>query len=319
MAGSIVQLTIKDGLGNTRTAEFWSDNGLVTGNLVALHQTVDVNGNPITPLAAGGNIAVNNFPATQNVALTGGINITNFPATQIVTGNVNAVVGSVSVSNFPATQNVAVTGNVVLTNSPTIMSTGTGLASKHVLVDGNTGVSAQVQAWHSSDNVALSGTTYGMMTGGVDQIVNVYGNLDRKRGMWGDAQPATGLAAHGMMLWNGASYDRAPGSAAYGLKTNDTSYATHAPAYYQSNVTSNTATLSTLIANTVPTWATMVYVTPETGGIRYRADGVAPTSSLGQPVAVNQSWPIQSAAALAAAQFISQNSSNVVVSFEFRG
>ena len=303
MAGGIVQLTIKDGNGTSRTAEFWSDNGSLTGNLVALHQTVDVNGNPITPLAAGGNIAVNNFPATQ-----------------VVTGNVNAVVGSVSVSNFPATQNVFnVGGNVVVTNSPAIVSTGTGLASKHVLVDGNTGVSAQVQAWHSSDNVALSGTTYGMMTGGVDQIVNVYGNLDRKRGMWGDAQPATGLAAHGMMLWNGASYDRAPGSAAYGLKTNDTSYATHAPAYYQSNVTSNTATLSTLIANTVPTWATMVYVTPETGGIRYRADGVAPTSSLGQPVAVNQSWPIQSAAALAAAQFISQNSSNVVVSFEFRG
>ena len=237
MAGSIVQLTIKDGLGNTRTAEFWSDNGLVTGNLVALHQTVDVNGNPITPLAAGGNIAVNNFPATQNVALTGGINITNFPATQIVTGNVNAVVGSVSVSNFPATQNVAVTGNVVLTNSPTIMSTGTGLASKHVLVDGNTGVSAQVQAWHSSDNVSLGGTTYGMMTGGVDQIVNVYGNLDRKRGMWGDAQPATGLAAHGMMLWNGASYDRAPGSVTKGQQVY--SYAPGAMVVGQMKITSN--------------------------------------------------------------------------------
>jgi hypothetical protein len=97
----------------------------------------------------------------------------------------------------------------------------------------------------------------------------------------------------------------------------DQSYATHAPAYYQANVVASASTLSTLIGTAIPSWATMVFITPETGAIRYRADGTAPTSAIGQPVAQGQSWPLQGVATLAAAQFIA--SATTTVSIEFRG
>ena len=85
------------------------------------------------------------------------------------------------------------------------------------IVDPTTGVGALVQAFHNADNQAL-GTAYGVMTGGVDQLLNSVGNLDRKRGVAGDAMTMTGLAAEVPMLWNGASYDRAPGSAIIGAR-----------------------------------------------------------------------------------------------------
>lgn len=80
--------------------------------------------------------------------------------------------------------------------------------------DPASGFGALVQAFHNSDNQAL-GTVYGIMTGGVDQLLNGSGNLDRKRGVAGDAMAVTGLAAEVPMVWNGASYDRvrsAPGA-----------------------------------------------------------------------------------------------------------
>lgn len=40
-------------------------------------------------------------------------------------------------------------------------------------------------------------------------------------------------------------------------------------------------------SGTIPAKATVVYVTPETASVRCRGDGVAPTASVGQPVAAN--------------------------------
>jgi len=99
-----------------------------------------------------------------------------------------------------------------------LVSTANGKAARVVIVDPSTGNGSLVQAFHNADNQALGATSYGVMTGGVDQLLNGAGTLDRKRGVSGDAMPATGLAAEVPMLWNGASYDRAPGSAASGMK-----------------------------------------------------------------------------------------------------
>ena len=47
--------------------------------------------------------------------------------------------------------------------------------------------------------------------------------------------------------------------------------------------------LSASTALTVPTGATMALITPESQAVRWRDDGVAPTASVGMPVAVGES------------------------------
>ena len=99
-----------------------------------------------------------------------------------------------------------------------LVATANGKASRVVLVDPLSGNGSLVQAFHNADNQSLGATSYGLMTGGVDQLLNGAGTLDRKRGVSGDGMAATGLSADVPMLWNGTGYDRAPGSAASGLK-----------------------------------------------------------------------------------------------------
>lgn len=144
------------------------------------------------------------------------------------------------VTNFPATQSISAASLPLPTNASQDGVDGTGIAAptggsgirgwlsgiykaitgqvKVIITDPSSGNGALVQAFHNADNQSLSGTSYGIMTGGVDQLVNGSGNLDRKRGVSGDAMAATGLAAEVPMLWNGSTYDRAPGSAASGAK-----------------------------------------------------------------------------------------------------
>jgi hypothetical protein len=47
--------------------------------------------------------------------------------------------------------------------------------------------------------------------------------------------------------------------------------------------------LSSAQALTVPSGATMALIVPETQAVRWRDDGVAPTASVGMPVAVGES------------------------------
>ncbi len=76
-----------------------------------------------------------------------------------------------------------------------------------MIADPSSGNGAYIAQFHNADNQAL-GTVYGVLTGGVDQLVNGSGNLDRKRSVAGDGMPITGLAAEVPMIFNGASYDR---------------------------------------------------------------------------------------------------------------
>ena len=106
----------------------------------------------------------------------------------------------------------------------------------------------------------------------------------------------------------------------------DISGATKAHVYAQITVTSAATLLSTLLSNasqtTIPAWVQTAFVTPETSGapvLRYRCDGTAPTTSIGQPISGWQSWPIQDYLSLAALQLISTGGGAVTVSIEFRG
>ena len=80
-------------------------------------------------------------------------------------------------------------------NLPSLASTGAGTAAREVITDPASGAAALVTAFHNSDNQAISGTSYGLMTGGVAQLVNASGNLDRQRETGFDGLPATGIAA----------------------------------------------------------------------------------------------------------------------------
>ena len=53
---------------------------------------------------------------------------------------------------------------------------------------------AYVSAFHNSDNQVPTGTQYGLLTGGIAQILNPIGNLDRQRGTGFDGIPAVGIA-----------------------------------------------------------------------------------------------------------------------------
>lgn len=106
----------------------------------------------------------------------------------------------------------------------------------------------------------------------------------------------------------------------------DVSNATKAPQYCQVTVTTTAASLASLLSTAscaaVPSWATLAFVTPETNAepaIRYRADGMAPTGSVGEPVLGWQTWPAQGASALSNLSLISATGANVPVDVEIRG
>jgi hypothetical protein len=103
-------------------------------------------------------------------------------------------------------------------SSGSFINTAAGQAARVALVDPVTGNGSLVQAFHNADNQTIGATSYGLMTGGVNQLLNGAGTLDRKRGVSTDGVAATGLAAEVPMLWNGASYDRVPGSSKTGMK-----------------------------------------------------------------------------------------------------
>lgn len=56
---------------------------------------------------------------------------------------------------------------------------------------------ANVLQFHNADNQALGGSTYGVNTGGVAQLLNQAGNLDRQREVGQDNVAAVGIAAGG--------------------------------------------------------------------------------------------------------------------------
>lgn len=188
-------------------------NAATLSNFALLLQTSASN----APNTGGANntVAVSNFPTTQPVS--GSVSVSNFPATQAISAS------ALPLPTGAAQDGTDATGVTAPTGGSGIRGWLSGIYSKLIgqiriiVSDPSSGNGALVTAFHNADNQSL-GTAYGIMTGGVDQLLNGSGNLDRKRAVAGDGMAATGLAAEVPMLWNGTGYDRAPGSATNGMK-----------------------------------------------------------------------------------------------------
>src|SRR5258708_3862973 len=115
--------------------------------------------------------------------------MTNITTVNLTNGSPAGPAGSSTVSTLD---------NLILVGSP--------------IKDGISANVATVAQFHNADGQVLPGTAFGILTGGVDQLINGSGNLDRKRGVSGDGMAATGLAAEAPMVWNGATYDRQRGN-----------------------------------------------------------------------------------------------------------
>lgn len=104
------------------------------------------------------------------------------------------------------------------------------------------------------------------------------------------------------------------------IQVYDNSYSTHAPAYYQVTAANTSASLGSLVGS-IPSWATAVILLPENCSIRYRADGTAPTTSIGMPISSGAPFAIQGNTALSSIQLILSSNAAIgnTVSVEFRG
>jgi len=171
--------------------------------------------------AAGASIVVDSSRYQATIAGTGYVIgdylshiVTTDPTTGIilayfwlnVTQNTKLAASPVSANITPISPLPA--GAALSANQASLLTTALGTAVRTTTVDPITGNAALVQAFHNADNQVIGATSYGVMTGGVAQIVNAAGNLDRQREVWGDAQPITGIQSGMGMLWNGATYDR---------------------------------------------------------------------------------------------------------------
>jgi hypothetical protein len=61
------------------------------------------------------------------------------------------------------------------------------------ICDPASGYGATVAQYHNADNQTPGATAYGLLTGGVAQLINVAGNIDRQREAGIDNVPAVGL------------------------------------------------------------------------------------------------------------------------------
>jgi len=61
--------------------------------------------------------------------------------------------------------------------------------------------------------------------------------------------------------------------------------------YFSVSVGASAQTLSALIGASLPSGARLVYIEPESGDIRFRDDGTAPTASTGIRVYSGVAWP----------------------------
>jgi len=190
---------------------------------------------------------VDEFDLTQNPAVylsTTWRNVTQNSAlsaptmANLVLASATAAAVTVTSSALPvgaAQDGVDVTGVTQLTGGSGIRGWLSGLFSKFSAVVGTPGSTAPTGAImnggvdtsgkaqvltaivaHNADNQTVPSTGYSLMTGGVDQLLNSAGNLDRKRSANSDGQAATGIAAEAPMLFNGTNFDRSRSPSADG-------------------------------------------------------------------------------------------------------
>lgn len=85
--------------------------------------------------------------------------------------------------------------NTFLAGTATDVSSAAPLPVSSVIKDGVTSNLATVAVFHNTDNQAPGGLGFGLLTGGVAQLVNVAGNLDRQRETGADNISAVGIAS----------------------------------------------------------------------------------------------------------------------------
>ena len=249
-------LAVKDASGTTQTIKTNDDMAGVAGtpnaNVLSVQGTSGGTALPVT---------VTNVPATQ--AVSGAVTVSNLPATQAISaaalplpagGATDASLGTIGTT--PPALPGASTGIMGLLRwmgslFASLITTSLGTASRVVIVDPATGNGSLVQAFHNADNQIVGATSYGLLTGGVDQLINASGNLDRKRGVAGDAMAVTGLAAEVPMLWNGATYDRAVNGGGDAAKAQRTVPANAAPTNRSGTITAANTAQVLMAANTI--------------------------------------------------------------------
>jgi len=149
------------------------------------------------PFTPGSNtfLAAVTASGATSLNLTGGANLA-FPLSGVGSGGggSNASVGATGASApTSATEIAFIDGGNLRAASKTSPLPET-------LTDPSTGNQAAVLAFHNSDNQTLSGTSYGLNTGGVAQLVNAGGALDRQRETSFDGVSAVGVAAGAQQL-----------------------------------------------------------------------------------------------------------------------
>ena len=98
----------------------------------------------------------------------------------------------------------------LLLNGGIALNAGSNLIGASNIADGTTPSHlATVSQFHNADNQSPGSSAYGLLTGGVAQLLNSGGNLDRQRSAYADALATTGIEGAGEMLWNGSTFDRA--------------------------------------------------------------------------------------------------------------
>jgi hypothetical protein len=127
-------------------------------------------------------------PISANVVIGAGTNqignVTITASANVVLANSTNLIGNVNISNAGT---VNVSGSVGV-------NAGNNNIGAFMLQDALSNNRVLVQAFHTSDNQTLSNSVFGLNTGGVSQLVNPVGNIDRQRGTGQDTQPATGIS-----------------------------------------------------------------------------------------------------------------------------
>ncbi len=134
---------------------------------------------------------------TLNVTPGSGATINTLPNAPATTANSVSVALATDQSPVPVTAASLPlpTGAMPAAGGSVALAAGTNVVGGVTVADPASGHVANVFQFHNADNVALGGTAYGLNTGGVAQLLNAAGNLDRQREAGVDGVPAQGVAS----------------------------------------------------------------------------------------------------------------------------
>ncbi len=134
---------------------------------------------------------------TLNVTPGSGATINTLPNAPATTASSVSVALATDQSPVPVTAASLPlpTGAMPAAGGSVALAAGTNVVGGVTVADPASGHVANVFQFHNADNVALGGTAYGLNTGGVAQLLNAAGNLDRQREAGVDGVPAQGVAS----------------------------------------------------------------------------------------------------------------------------